>query len=231
MAPTIRFNVEDEMIRVRGHAEPEASAIAVHKGLLEKHFPAYDVFLTQPRIGEQLPVDAPRTLELFRLNRRMCVLFVRMLYGQQIWDPQEDLAVDELLVCLAVLQMRCLHELGIEYLSNACLDSIREILIQKTKVPTNPLFNLQPVINSVDDNSIQMIKDILVYSDCAIDGRSVRWVQKWDGSNNPEFLSELCSMFAQKAIPGHLKTIDDLMESCKYHSDESEECPPCGDDE
>lgn len=202
--------------------------VYVHRSLVEKHLPYYDMFL-RPTVGDDSSqVTSPKTIELFGVTRHMCVLIARFHYGQQVWDSDGVEDVDELMCCLKVLHMKCFDEIGWSFVSNACLDSIREILMQTTKVPADPIRNLRRILNGTDDDGIQMIKDILVYADCAEDGRSVRWIDVSQDERQGEFIHDLCVALAKKAVAGHALTQEDIMERCKYHTHD-EDCPPCSE--
>lgn len=73
------------------------------------------------------------------LSRRECVLLARILYGQSLWQPDEDTTPDDDLQSFDSLYMIFEGRLHSHAGMNASLDAIRAILCRKDKIPENPL--------------------------------------------------------------------------------------------
>lgn len=151
-----------------------------------------------------------------KLNRRECVLLARIVYGQTLWRPSENAFPDEDLGSLAELYSLFEGKWRSHDGGNACLDAIRAILCQEEKVPTDPLTYLLEFSYSNTDRLTLMIRDLLIYTDCATDGRAIRWIQSYGTGGEGEFLASLCVELINKAHrdPGDLK---DPMQRCAYH--------------
>lgn len=151
------------------------------------------------------------------LSRRECVLLARILYGQSLWQPDEDTTPDDDLQSFDSLYMIFEGRLHSHAGMNASLDAIRAILCRKDKIPENPLGCLFG--NELPDSvgTWPMIKDLLIYSDCATDGRSLSWIEEYLLGTRSEVASRMCYEFlkeARTASPGDLK---DPMQRCAYH--------------
>lgn len=160
-------------------------------------------------------------IDLYSL--RAIEMWSRWLYGQPMWSEDDCDDVDYDLSCLMEIWHLCAgqedgkgrdHE-GL----NASTDAIRDLVLNDIHVPKC----LNCVLEDFDefglyykssDIMIKMLAELLVYGNCASDGRTKKWLEADEGAY-PCFLAAISTEFAKKAMG---EASPDLMARGAYHT-------------
>lgn len=149
---------------------------------------------------------------------RALTLWSRWLYGLPMWTPIGMSAVDEDLMDVLDIYNWCAglpDGKGKDYEGmNACLDAVRDILLNEAHVPRSPLSTLDDMIFKMSTTGIEMLVDLLVYGACATDGRTQEWLKGAKRSSWAEFHQVLSLGFAKKVMGGDPP---DFMAPGRYH--------------
>jgi len=150
------------------------------------------------------------------LGHRARVLWSRWLYGQPMWaqkncsDPDQDLeALAEIYTLCSDSDDKDEDLAGM----NAALDGIREILVNDSHVPINPLATL---LGHLEDGTMgwTMLLELLVYGRCATEGRTREWLNEASDELEEDFVLAVSLEFAEKTT---LDNPPDPMARCAYH--------------
>jgi len=148
---------------------------------------------------------------------RSIEMWSRWLYGQKMWseddcqNPDIDLGY---LMDIFKLCFGCNDGKGRDYEGlNACMDAIRDLLLNETHVPGFPIHVLMDK-DQHSDTTIKMLADLLVYGNCVSDGRTKEWLEENDGEH-PALLNAVSGEFAKKAMG---EAPPDIMAHCAYHT-------------
>jgi hypothetical protein len=97
---------------------------------------------------------------------------------------------------------------------NACSDVIRQVLLHGVHLASNPLEVLGEQLDRADSGIFKMLVDLLVYGECASNGKTKGWLHSVE-DKHPEFFKALSNEFAKKVMG---ETPPDLMGRCAYHT-------------
>ena len=157
------------------------------------------------------------TVEVELRSRRALRMWSSWLYGGKMWHREDCTDVDNDLSCLASI-----YKLGAgrgprvgrdSDALNACLDAMRQILLDENLSPTNPLQVLDDQLNLSGSGLSKMLVDLLVYGKCASEGKTRDWLHIVEGRHS-EFFRALSHEFANKVMGG---VVPDLRARCAYH--------------
>jgi hypothetical protein len=210
-------------IKHLNHSENEWP-IYVHSDLLDRR---------SLKIGElfetnQLRSSGPRhyDTEVHRFcvdlsSHRALMLWSGWLYGRPMWSPTTCEDVDDDLLCIVDIYQMCagLPEED-EYKDydgmNACLDAVRDILLDEVHVPSDPLLVLGPVVKR-NPTATRMLTELLIYGKCSTDGRTQRWLQAAEGTDWAQGSKSLPALGVEltKKLMG--REAPDLTARCAYH--------------
>jgi hypothetical protein len=142
------------------------------------------------------------------------------LYGRPMWSPETCRGVDHDLECIMNISTMCngcQDGLGKDHDgSDASLDAVRDILLNESHVPRNPLGIMGCDIR-YNSKAIKMLAEVLVYGKCATDGRTQQWLRAAEGTDWADFNDVLRSIgieFAEKLTGA---TSPDFTARCAYH--------------
>lgn len=212
------------------------TAVNVHKHLLEgRAYQTGKLWTAEAekefqRPSNQNPEESniPRNypLEIGLKHHRSLVLYARWLYGRPMWEPKDCTRPNGDLVCLTDIYDLCAGDRygeGRDYEAvNACLDSIRNLLVYDFS-PFDSLDNpLGTLLGSLPEASFgrNMVIDLLIFGVCAEKGLSKAWLDNWHanlkdmGKSEARFQTSMIRVFlGEKA--GEQRP--DLMAQCTWH--------------
>jgi len=165
------------------------------------------------------------TIEVHLKSFRALEMWSRWLYGQPMWDEDDCKDVDNDLHYLVDILHLCSGRAdgqGRDYEGlNACMDAIRDLVLNERFVPQNPIYELLKYEDF--DIMIKMLAELLVYGNCVNDGRTKTWLEENEGEHQ-SFLEAISNEFAKKATG---EASPDLMARGAYHIGRSEtDCDP-----
>jgi hypothetical protein len=143
-----------------------------------------------------------------------------------MWDEDDCKDVDHDLRSLTdILHLCGGHEdgKGRDYEGlNACMDAIRDLMLNETFAPEGPIHELFKEY-AVSDIMIKMLAELLVHGKCVSDGRTKKWLEE-NGGEHQSFLDAISNEFVKKAMG---KAAPDLMARGAYHITSLEsDCDP-----
>jgi hypothetical protein len=166
------------------------------------------------------------TIEVHLKSFRGLEMWSRWLYGQPMWDEDDCKDVDHDLCWLTDILHLCGGRedgKGRDYEGlNACMDAIRDLVLNETSVPENPIYELLGE-DEDSDLMVKMLAELLVHGKCASDGRTKKWLEE-NGGEHQSFLDAISNEFAKKAMG---EAAPDLMARGAYHITSVEsDCDP-----
>jgi hypothetical protein len=103
-----------------------------------------------------------------------------------MWDEDDCKDVDHDLRSLTdILHLCGGHEdgKGRDYEGlNACMDAVRDLMLNETFVPENPIYELLGE-DEDSDRMVKMLAELLVYGKCVSDGRTKKWLEENGGEH------------------------------------------------
>jgi hypothetical protein len=120
------------------------SPLFVHSNLLEGRTIKYEQRFCKGELKTALDNIEDLTIQVGLRSRRALTLWSGWLYGRELWTPANCNDVDDDLWCIMDIYHMCTG-LTEEYKfkdydgMNACLDAIRDILLDKVHLPVDPL--------------------------------------------------------------------------------------------
>jgi hypothetical protein len=159
------------------------------------------------------------TIEVELRSCRALILWSGWLYGGPMWSPSICGDVDRNLVCIMDIYSMCDGcEFGLgrdRDGMNACLDAVRNLLLDESHVPRNLLGVLYCDFRS-NSTAVKMLTELLVYGSCASDGRTQRWLQEAEGGRAgfTEALHSIGLEFTKKLMG---EESPDVTARCAYH--------------
>jgi hypothetical protein len=205
---------------LRGN-DPDAQPVFVHRHLLNGR--ALDrgrmcrttlADETTDKSGDQINV---LTINVNLDSLRAIEMWSRWLYGQPMWSEDDCTDVDGDLLCLADILYLCGGHAdgeGKDYEGlNACMDAIRDLLLNETHVSDSPTNILSDEARG-SEIMVKMLAELLVHGKCANDGRTKKWLEQNKGGSQSLF-EAVSNEFANKAMG---KASPNLMAHCAYHT-------------
>lgn len=151
---------------------------------------------------------------------RGLTLWSGWLYGRPMWSLAVCENVDLDLKGLTDIYNLCAGDPGDDPMDfdvlNACVDAIRDVLLNEVHVPKDPLGTLGYIFAG-DPMSVKMLTESLVWGNCASDGRTRRWLEEAEESlflESSDGFQALSMEFAKNAMGGGSPN---LMAPCAYH--------------
>ena len=157
------------------------------------------------------------TIRIALDSLRAIEMWSRWLYGLPMWSEYDCHNVDDDLECLVNIFYLCTGDdegKGRDYDGlNACVDAIRDLVLNEAHVPTCPISVL---VNEdyESDILIKMLAELLVHGKCVRDGRTKRWLEQ-NADQRPSLLKAVINEFAKKAMG---EASPDTMARCAYHT-------------
>lgn len=148
-------------------------------------------------------------------SMRAIEMWSRWLYGQPMWSEDDCTDVEDDLSSLADVVYLCggRDGSGRDYEGlNACMDAVRDIMLNDIHVPENPISLLLDRLEG-SEIMVQMLAKLLVHGKCARDGRTKKWLQQNEGGIRVLF-EVVSNEFAKKAMG---EEAPDIMARCAYH--------------
>jgi hypothetical protein len=197
------------------------SPLFVHSNLLDGRTIRYKHWFCKAELKTGWDNIEDLTIQIGLSSRRALTLWSGWLYGRPIWSPSICRDVDRDLECIMNIYQICTGLTGEDEFNdydgmNACLDAIKDILLNEVHVPGDP-FNTIGDAFVEDKMAITMLAELLVYGDCASDGRTQRWLQNGEVTDWKEFSEVHRTMsleFARKLMGGEAP---DFTARCAYH--------------
>jgi hypothetical protein len=180
--------------------------------------PAPDQTLMEDNAEPQSDSEESIAVSIGLDSRRALMLWSGWLSGKPLWTSEDCTDVNKDLACLASMDLLCAgneNGEGRDHKAlNACSDAIRQILLQEAQSLSNPLQTLAKQIDNPTSKIFTMLIDVLVYSNCASDGKTEAWLQEMGGLHSVLYQA-LSIKFAKK-----MKRVGapDLMARCAYHT-------------
>lgn len=134
-----------------------------------------------------------------------------------MWSEDDCTDVDDDLDCLTEILYLCgghADDKGKDYeCLNACMDAIRDLMLNKNHVPCNPISVLSDEIEC-SELLVEMLAELMVYGKRVSDGRTKTWLEQNEGGSQP-LLEAISNEFANKAMG---KASPNLVARCAYHT-------------
>jgi hypothetical protein len=142
-------------------------------------------------------------------------MWSRWLYGQPMWSEDDCIGVDDDLYSLTDILCLCgghANSKGKDYEGpNACMDAIRDLVLNETHVPDSPIEILSDELER-SEILVKMLAEILVHGNYVSHGKTKKWLELNEGENQ-SFLDAISNSFAKKAVG---EAAPDLMARCAY---------------
>lgn len=209
------------MVRISGRIDPHFF-VYVHKHLLVDKC-VYDM----NAIKQEGPCQNTQGHSLgVPLRPRARILWSRWLYGRPMWDQHDCEDPDEDLRSIAEIHSWYTDQADNDHFDagfNASLDAIRNILVNDAHVPREPISVLLRPLGE-QTKGREMLLELLVYGNCATEGRTRDWLDGLDHRHfdmHFSFVNDVSLEFAAKAA-----RLDppNPMARCAYHYHRHQDC-------